>query len=256
MLYRLFITLTLFLILPTLSLAHRKARTVVDEGKPINIWVQKGKKTLISFPEAIMPTDAPIRSSDLELKMAAGNDTTLVALAHDIDEPVMMSVPTLDGVYILNIIPHKNGDTYVTVQAKAVAKPESAAVLPEIGKLVKIADEAPLLTGVSRLFHAMYGVKGTGVRVEKTDVVVCDKPEEYQLLIRRYHYNGLKGMTIWIENRRPQSVTINHAGLREHQQDSGFYASSLSNTAYQSVESIAPGDSAFLHLIFLGESYE
>lgn len=246
---RFFFTLSLtLLVFASPALAHRKARTVTDEGKPITVWLAEGKKTFVSFPDNILGFDAPVSSSIMTMQVVKGFDTTLVVRVLEAIEPTMMSIPTLGGVHIVNFLPHKNGDTYVTVKLTEDTKAKVSA-----NPYAQDGDDSPLQSGMAQLWYAMYSRDGSlGVKRDDLDVKLCDNPQERQTLIWRHHGDGLTGYTVLVENHRPSPITINHAALKPRFQRE-LYASSLSTIDFNSTQSIPAGGFGFIHFVYIGE---
>jgi hypothetical protein len=75
---RVALAIVAILLLASAAYVHRKARTAVDEGRPIPIYLTDGKKTYLRFPEPILSFDAPVAPDQVRLSLVDGYPATLV----------------------------------------------------------------------------------------------------------------------------------------------------------------------------------
>jgi hypothetical protein len=259
---RVALAIVAILVLASAADAHRKARTVVDEGRPIPIYLTDGKKTYIRFPEPILGFDAPVAPDQVRLSLVDGYPETLVvqpvdfrsALAATEYDWLELSIPTTGAVHILRFVPAASNDTSVTIRLPEASSPPllTQEQRQTHAHPYRLASDAPVRDGLIELMYAMYdpGSDYGGVTRRPVHRVLVHTDLEQQTVL--WHFTGragLYGYTIKVVNRGQAEVTLDPAHLR----DAGahLYATSLSNTEYESVERLARGEAGYLHLIYL-----
>jgi hypothetical protein len=250
------------LLVASAAYAHRKARTVVDEGRPIAIYLTDGKKTYIRFPEPILGFDAPVAPDQVRLSLVDGYPETLVVWPVDFRSAISgsgydwleLSIPTTGAVHILRFLPAASNDTSITIRMPQASSPPplTQEKRQKNGHPYRLASEAPVRDGLIELMYAMYDPDSDygGVTRRPVHRVLVHTDLEQQTVL--WHFTGragLYGYIIKVVNRGQAEVTLDHAHLR----DAGalLYATSLSNTEYESVERLARGEAGYLHLIYL-----